>query len=99
MFNSDNIYPGVKVTPEEFAQKCDLKIFFNAGKEIELHSMIVNRPGLMLAGYKNDFAEKRVQLMGKTEIGFLQDNDKYIEAFFAKNIPCVVLSRGFPLPR
>ncbi|HHT83701.1 MAG: HPr(Ser) kinase/phosphatase [Christensenellales bacterium] len=100
MFNSDNIYPGVKVTPEEFAQKCDLKIFFNAGKEIELHSMIVNRPGLMLAGYKNDFAEKRVQLMGKTEIGFLQDNDKYIEAFFAKNIPCVVLSRGFlPSPK
>ena len=33
MFNSDNIYPGVKVTPEEFAQKCDLKIFSTRAKK------------------------------------------------------------------
>ena len=34
---------------------------------------------------------------GQNRNRFLQDNDKYIEAFFAKNIPCVVLSRGFCL--
>lgn len=91
----DNINPGIKVVLKDFCKKCNLKIAYNRKQELEVHSVVVNRPGLMLAGYKNDFAERRVQIMGKTEMGFLQENDTYVEMFFQKNFPCVIISKGF----
>ncbi len=91
----DNLHPGLTVVVKDFCKKCNLKIAHNRKQELEIHSVVVNRPGLMLAGYKNDFAERRIQIMGKTEIGFLQENDTNVEMFFQKNFPCVIISRGF----
>ncbi len=91
----DKLHPGLTVVVKDFCRKCNLKIAYNQEKELVIHSVVVNRPGLMLAGYKNDFAERRVQIMGKTEIGFLQENDTYVDMFFQKNFPCVIVSRKF----
>ncbi|MDD4316739.1 MAG: HPr(Ser) kinase/phosphatase [Clostridia bacterium] len=84
----------ITLTEEEFANCCALKIFYNAMSGVRLSSLTVNRPGLMLAGYKKDFAERRVQVMGRPEIGFLQQNTEYLDSFFQCDIPCVVISRG-----
>lgn len=94
-FNTDNISPGYTVSVEEFTKKCKLKIAYNVKNSLRFSSVIVNRPGLMLAGYKNDFAERRIQIMGKTELGFLQENDTYLDLFFQRGFPCVILSRGY----
>ncbi len=85
----------VKMSEKQFAQECRLKIAYNAKVGLNLTSMHINRPGLMIAGYKNDFAAKRIQIMGKSEMGFLETNDnKHIDSFFASEIPCVVISYG-----
>lgn len=80
------------MTEERFAKELCLKIINSTKKDIKLTTVTVNRPGVMLAGYKNDFAEKRVQVLGRTEMGFLQSNNNFIDSFFECNIPCVIIT-------
>ncbi|HHU42763.1 MAG: HPr(Ser) kinase/phosphatase [Bacillota bacterium] len=82
----------LKISEKQFAKECGFKIYYNAKTGLTLTSMHINRPGLMLAGHKEDFAAKRIQIMGKSEMGFLHTNDKYVDSFFASEIPCVVIS-------
>ena len=42
-------------------------------EEILVYSSDVNRPGLALSGYFDYFDNDRVQVMGKSEFGFLED--------------------------
>ena len=63
----------------------------------------VNRPALALIGYFEIFGEKRVQFLGKGEIGYLRSLGKKQEAalipLFEKAIPCLVFSSECaPLP-
>jgi HPr kinase/phosphorylase len=59
----------------------------------------VNRPGLVLAGFKRYFANRRVQVMGNAECHFLKSlpplhrETRYRELFSYK-VPCVVFSRS-----
>jgi len=59
----------------------------------------VNRPGLALAGFKQYFAPKRVQVLGNVETSYLRAlsaevRSERVTAFFAHRIPCVVLCRN-----
>jgi len=59
----------------------------------------VNRPGLILAGFKNYFAHKRVQALGNADIYYLRSISEAkrrsaYEAMFKFPIPCIVFSRG-----
>jgi HPr kinase/phosphorylase len=59
----------------------------------------MNRPGLALAGFFSYFAWKRVQVLGNSEISYLQTLPKDIQAErFQKmcdhDIPCIVIARG-----
>lgn len=60
----------------------------------------INRPGLALSGFFEDFAYKRVQLFGRGEWSYLKacrsEEEKllYLERMFAKEIPCCVFSYG-----
>ena len=56
----------------------------------------VNRPGLALAGFRQYFAPKRVQVLGSVETAYLRSLPKdvcgqRIREFFRYRIPCVVL--------
>ena len=82
------------VSEEKFCADCNLEIHYNSHKGIKLVSTNVNKPGLMLAGYNKDFAEERLQVMGRTELGFIESNDKYLDNFFSKEIPCIIIARG-----
>lgn len=58
----------------------------------------VNRPGLILAGFKNYFAYKRVQVLGNADVYYLRSLPEpkrraAYKAMFSFAIPCVVFSR------
>ncbi len=59
----------------------------------------VTRPGLQLAGYFDHFGADRIQLVGNMEMAYLsrlspQERKQRIEQLFARNIPCLIISRN-----
>lgn len=59
----------------------------------------VNRPGLVLAGFTQYFASKRIQVMGYVETSYLktlseEEKRKRYTTMFSHKIPCVVYSRS-----
>ena len=74
------------------------------GLERKILEPSVNRPGLALAGFFNYFPYKRLQVLGNSEISYLQSlpEDQAAKAFNRVcewEIPCLVVSRGQTLPR
>ncbi len=68
-------------------------------EEILVYSCDVNRPGLALSGYFDYFDNDRVQVMGKSEFGFLEDLDPALRAARLEELashkpPAMVVSRG-----
>ena len=63
----------------------------------------IKRPGIELANFWNFFAPERVQLLGKTEISFLQELDEdtlktRIKKFFSYDLSCVIVCRNLAVP-
>ena len=59
----------------------------------------VNRPGLALGGYFDYFDSDRVQILGKSEHGYLEDlpaetRAARIDEFVSQQPPAIVMSRG-----
>jgi HPr kinase/phosphorylase len=60
-------------------------------------------PGLVLAGYTARFVGERVQVLGETEISYLQSLDaderhRRLREYFTFNIPCVFVTKGQEFP-
>lgn len=73
-------------------------------EEILVSSSDVNRPGLALGGYLDYFDNDRIQVLGKSEFGYLHDlsvdlRRQRLEDFLSRRPPAVVISRELnPLP-
>jgi HPr kinase/phosphorylase len=57
----------------------------------------VNRPGMALAGFTDLFTFNRVQVIGNTEMGYLQhlsktERTKSLQKFFSFDIPCICIT-------
>jgi HPr kinase/phosphorylase len=70
--------------------------------EIMVSSMDLNRPGLCLDGYFGFFDPKRMQILGKTEEGFLSQLDpalrkERIDTFFSYKPSAVIVTRDLPI--
>ena len=67
------------------------------GFEREIREPALNRPGLALAGFFTYFAEKRVQVLGHSELSYLSNlADEAVPRFAqlcGNDIPCVVVAR------
>lgn len=64
----------------------------------------VNRMGLALTGFYKYFAHRRVQIIGMSEVAYLQSlaaplKRKRMGEIFDLNIPCVIISRDIRTPR
>lgn len=64
----------------------------------------INRPGLALAGYFKYFAFKRVQVIGKVEITYLEtlsaeERRRRIKKLLEENIPCCIIARNYAPPK
>lgn len=98
-------------------KKFDLKEFYHTQKEeFSLHllteqktlenkviTQYLNRPGLALSGYFERFSYERIQILGETEISFLQnlsDSELYdrLKALFIYEIPCFIVTKGLTVP-
>lgn len=63
----------------------------------------INRPGLELAGYCDNFANDRIQLIGNVEMKYLEsllpeDLDVALNRVFGLGFPCVVVARNLEVP-
>lgn len=63
----------------------------------------ISSPGLVLTGYTERFPADRMQVLGETEIAFLQSLDETrrrsaLELFFSFDIPMVFVTKGQEIP-
>jgi HPr kinase/phosphorylase len=63
----------------------------------------IHRPGLALTGFMQNFLNERIQILGETEILYLNtraEEDKYAaaERIVSVPIPCVIVTRNLDIP-
>ena len=73
------------------------------GLSNEISSEEIDRPGLPLAGYFEEFAPHRIQILGKGEMAFIQKliiskKLKNIKSFLNYNIPVCVVTYDLDVP-
>jgi len=76
----------------------------NISLKKEITTSDINRPGLSLVGFYDDFAYKRIQIFGRGEYGFLKKMErdeirKKAEQFFSYDIPCCIFTYGKVPPK
>jgi len=88
-----------RVSIKEIVRDLDLKVvYMPENKDYYVYSEDINRPGLQFAGYFEDFAYERIQIVGKTEYNYFSYIDdetrrKVLDKFFAYEIPVLIVSR------
>ena len=88
-----------KVSIRDIVKDLDLKIVhMPKNKDYYVYSQDINRPGLQFAGYFEDFAYERIQIVGKTEynyFGYIDDATRrdVLDKFFSHEIPVLIVSR------
>ena len=92
------------VTPQQFADALKLEVISPALKQsMEIKHADICRPGLQFAGYFDVFANERPQVIGKTEMAYLNDLEETtrnlrLQRYFSYEIPCIVIARGMACP-
>ena len=92
------------VTPQQFADALGLEVISPASRQsVPIRQVDVCRPGLQFAGYFDVFANARPQVIGKTEMAYLnalpeKDRSARLERYFSYQIPCIVIARGMACP-
>jgi len=69
----------------------------------EISSKYISRPGLALTGFFERFSYKRIQVLGETEIGYMQslsDEMLYdrLKEILIYDIPCIIITKGLSAP-
>ncbi len=72
-------------------------------EEIVITSRDVHRPGLFLSGYPDHFNSDRLQILGRSECGYLDSLDdatrvQHLRAFLAHQPPAIIIARGMDIP-
>lgn len=79
-----------------------LEVIYMPEKEILIESSDVNRPGLNLTGYLEFFDEKRMQIMGKAEMAYVEtlsaeERQQHLASLFSLDFPCIIVARGLEI--
>jgi len=74
-----------------------------AGLEREITSVDASGPGLVLSGYVGRFVHARIQVLGETEISYLnslpeETRIRNMRQFLAYPFPCIMITKGLTLP-
>ena len=92
------------ITPKEFAKALGLEVVLaEQQRSVNIKEADLCRPGLQCAGYFDIFAYARPQVIGKTEMAFLNALPKDVRSarlqrYFSYEIPCIVIARGMDCP-
>ncbi len=93
------------ITSRQFATALKLDVIHPADQHsVPIECADICRPGLQFAGYFHVFANDRPQVIGKTEMAYLnslpQDmRDARLQRYFSYEIPCIVIARGMECPQ
>ena len=85
---------------KDFCKACDLEVIGGSDLQyITFSSMMVNRPGLMFAGFDAYFGAGRVQLIGNAENYYLrslgeEERREAVKRLLSRHVPCVIFARG-----
>ncbi|PWM39268.1 MAG: HPr(Ser) kinase/phosphatase [Clostridiales bacterium] len=89
------------VSLEKLMKEFGLQVFYIPcePKDIAITSADVNRPGLQLSGFFDFFDRSRIQIIGKSEIAYLEQIGKErlresCDKFFSYKPPVVIVSRA-----
>ena len=74
-----------------------------SGLAREITSPEASSPGLVLSGYVNRFPYQRIQVLGETEITYLQSltsdvRERNLEQFFGFPLPCAFVTKSLDCP-
>lgn len=88
---------------KDVIEKLKLNIIVNTTKMPDIAVADLNRPGLEFTGYFDYFAYDRIQILGTTEISYLEGLPKDVRAsrlekFFSYDIPCAIVTRSLVPP-
>ncbi len=93
------------VTLEKIIDRHDLEIVYcpKPAAEIKIITNEVNRPGIVLAGYTDYFDPLRIQILGWTELGFLDkmnddEREKALGYWLGLHPAAAVVTRGLEIP-
>jgi HPr kinase/phosphorylase len=69
----------------------------------EIHNPDISSPGLVLTGYAERFPSDRLQVLGETEVSFLESLDEdrrraAVEAFLSFDIPAIFITKSQEAP-
>ncbi|MBQ7887391.1 MAG: HPr(Ser) kinase/phosphatase [Clostridia bacterium] len=93
------------VTQQAFAKALDLEVIHPAEKRsMQIEVADICRPGIQFAGYFEVFANRRPQVIGKTEMAYLMSlpdevRSARLDRYFSYDIPCIVIARGMECPQ
>ena len=88
------------IKTKNFIQELSLEVLSpSTREEWDIHAAELNRPGLQFVGYYEHFAHDWPQVVGLTEISYLNSlsedvRRQRLEAFFAYKVPCLIICRG-----
>lgn len=88
------------INAQDFINALSLQVLSPTTKTSwDIHSAELNRPGLQFVGYYQHFANDRPQVVGLTEMSYLESLSPEVrrarlEAFFSYPLSCVILCRG-----
>ena len=92
------------LSQQNFVKALDLEVL-NPSTERSLQISVADvcRPGIQFAGYFEVFANARPQVIGKTEMAYLNSlppevRDERLDRYFSYEMPCIVIARGMPCP-
>src|ERR1700759_3956064 len=73
------------------------------GRGRRISNQRIQKPGLALAGYVKQVHPERVQILGSTEISYLQtlsedDAKRSVDSFMALDPACVIVTKGLDVP-
>jgi len=74
-----------------------------AAEEIFIKSTEINRPGIQLAGFYGYFDNSRIQIIGKTEEGYLEqlsleEQEARYATFLSQKPPAIIIARSLEVP-
>ncbi len=89
------------VSLKKLIEEFDLEVLHGAKnlEQTEVEEDSINRPGLQLVGFYEDFAYERIQIVGRMEKRYLEklnkrEREKSFAQLFSYEIPALILSRG-----
>ena len=96
----------MSISPEKLASATALRTISHAGRKSSRASAMADlcRPGLQFAGYFDVFAFERPQVIGKTEMAYLDSLPEDVlltngsKRYFSYDIPCIIIARSMQCP-